>query len=133
MAIDWTPSRFVVDYDGGDSGDNDDTINEITTIINKALLIQDIAMKEFIVSLNELNTTLSSNNNGTQGKYWIRGNWYSLFIYYPSMHQNYIKVIEILFSHTLENHFATDTIHGRSYKKFIDRGSYIFRGPYWIV
>ena len=74
MAIDWTPSRFVVDYDGGDSGDNDDTINEITTIINKALLIQDIAMKEFIVSLNELNTTLSSNNNGTQGKYYIRGN-----------------------------------------------------------
>ena len=67
--VGWTLSRFVVDYDGGDGGgDNDDTINEITTIINKALLIQDIVMKEFIVSLNKLNATLSSNNNGTQGK-----------------------------------------------------------------
>ena len=58
-------SSFFEDYEN--DGDDNDGVYEIAVIINKLLLIQNIAMKELIISLNEVNTTLSL-HNGTQGK-----------------------------------------------------------------
>ena len=67
------------DDDGGDDdGGDDDVVNEITLIINKVLLIQNIVIKELIVSLNEVNTTLSL-YNGTQGK----GHHYKRILFVP--------------------------------------------------
>ena len=53
-------------YSSESNESDDDFVKEILFIFNKVLLIQDILMKEYIISLTEISQSLSP-INGTQG------------------------------------------------------------------